>query len=191
MNIDLITGGARSGKSAYAEQRAAELGGSRVTYIATAQALDAEMRQRIAAHQRGRPDLWQTIEATRNTGHALAHARHDVVLIDCLTLLVSNVLLQDSASAVEREITELLEAAARRDGRLIVVTNEVGLGIVPDNALARSYRDALGLANQRVASAAAAVTLMVSGLPLALKTEAAAQPAAHLHHAPGPGAQTP
>ena len=167
--IVLFTGGARSGKSARAEQYAATLN-QRVVYIATAEAGDDEMRRRIAQHQRRRPASWATVEAPLAAAATLATLTSGTVaLLDCLSLLVSNLLLAheaDPAPAVGAEIAALLAAAHARDLTLIVVTNEVGMGIVPVYPLGRAYRDLLGWANQRVAAAAAEVYLMVCGIPV-------------------------
>jgi adenosyl cobinamide kinase/adenosyl cobinamide phosphate guanylyltransferase len=173
MRLHLITGGARSGKSTYAELLAQRLGGQHVLYIATAEPGDAEMEARIAAHRQRRPACWTTLEVFHSTASALRGNNADIILLDCLTLLTSNVFLRadtgDGMRGVADEIDALLQAAASRAGELIVVTNEIGLGIVPDNALARAFRDALGWANQRVAAAAESVTMLVCGIPLVLK----------------------
>jgi adenosylcobinamide kinase/adenosylcobinamide-phosphate guanylyltransferase len=140
------------------------------------------MRARIDAHRAARPAGWQTLEVPRGVGMALRQltppARRSVVLLDCVTMLVSNVLLAQTDQveagmevwpAVEAEINDLLQFAAQPDVTTIAVTNEVGLGIVPAHRLARVYRDLLGQANQRLASASAFVYLLVSGIPLELK----------------------
>ena len=180
----LILGGARSGKSAYAQQLAQELGGSRVLFVATAQAWDEEMTQRIAQHRQERPTAWRTLEAPQNVGPAIAMALDDaaVVLVDCLTLLVSNTILRLSespdpvaaAAAVQAEIAALLQTCQRSAATYIVVSNEVGLGLVPDNPLGRLYRDLLGRANQTLAAQAEAVYFMVAGLPVEVKALARA-----------------
>lgn len=175
----LVLGGARSGKSTYAERLAADDGRS-VLYVATAQAWDDEMRQRIAAHQQQRPPQWRTLEAPQKVGgaiHAALDAQPAVVLIDCLTLLASNVLLAlpesatdaDATAALMAELDALLTTYQARAGRWIIVSNEVGLGIVPAYPLGRLYRDALGRANQRLAAAADRVIFMVAGLPMIVK----------------------
>ncbi|HEX7051913.1 MAG TPA: bifunctional adenosylcobinamide kinase/adenosylcobinamide-phosphate guanylyltransferase [Longimicrobiales bacterium] len=183
MRLILVTGGVRSGKSRYAADLAARLGGDAVTFIATAAAGDTEMAERIARHRATRPAAWTTLEAERNAAAALRAAATDVVLLDCLTLLASNIFLTAAAAdgapaehrealardAVEAEIRELLDATRERDGTLIIVTNEIGLGVVPATELGRWFRDAMGEANQRVAAAADEVVLLVSGLPLVLK----------------------
>lgn len=164
-----VTGGARSGKSRFAEARATELGGERVTYLATAQAFDAEMTERIGRHRDDRPAAWATLEEPLDVAGALA-AANGVVLLDCLSLWVSNLLLRgDSEAQMLEAAGQVLSAQARRDAPLIVVSNEVGLGIVPDNALARQYRDALGRVNQAFAAESTEAWLLVSGLPLRLK----------------------
>lgn len=163
----LVTGGARAGKSAFAEEWAQAIGGERVSFIATSQALDPEMAERIARHQAERPLGWQTIEEPLEVALALEQAQHKVVVLDCLTLWVSNLMLhgRDVLPAVEN----LLATWEENDKRLIVVSNEVGWGIVPDNALARQYRDWLGLANRRVAAEADVVYLLVAGVPVKVK----------------------
>jgi adenosylcobinamide kinase / adenosylcobinamide-phosphate guanylyltransferase len=172
MKIVLFTGGARSGKSTRAEQYAGKLS-QRVTYIATAEAGDDEMRARISQHQRRRPENWLTLERPLETAAALAELEAgSVALLDCLSLLVSNLLLaheDDPAPAVEREIGSILAATQERDLTLIVVTNEVGMGIVPAYPLGRVYRDVLGRVNQQVAAAADEVYLVVCGIPVDLK----------------------
>lgn len=172
--IIFILGGARSGKSAFAEQLAKQRGGDAVLVIATAQALDEEMRDRIAQHRRDRPPAWQTLEATRDIPEALRHCKTmpSLILLDCLTLLVTNELLadeQDLESRVMCQLDLLTEWVHLRDIDLILVSNEVGLGIVPENALARTFRDVLGRVNARAAKSADKVYWMVAGLPFDVK----------------------
>ena len=151
-------------------ERARALGGDAVTFIATASAGDEEMAARAAAHRAERPAVWETIEEPREAAAALARARHDVVVLDCLTLLVSNLLLAGGEEAVRREVEALLDTWRAGGKTLIVVSNEVGMGIVPENALARRYRDLLGWANRTVAAAADEVRLVVAGRELPLET---------------------
>ena len=177
--LTLILGGARSGKSAHAQQLARERGDDDVLFVATAQALDDEMTARIESHRRERPAGWRTLEAPRHTGQAIARAEPiAVVLVDCLTLLVSNAVLAqapESASAAEAEaaalaeVKELLAAYQSGTASWIVISNEVGLGLVPPYPVGRTYRDALGRANQRLAARADEVVLMVAGIPMKIK----------------------
>lgn len=182
--LTLILGGARSGKSHYAELLASALG-QQVLYVATAEALDDEMRARVASHQARRPAEWSTLEAPLGIGPALRAspqaALADAILLDCLTLLVSNILLSQGAemqgmgvdeawTSVETELDALLEAHQRLNTHLIVVSNEVGLGIVPAYDLGRTYRDCLGWANQKLALRAERVIWMVAGLPVDLNS---------------------
>ncbi len=179
----LILGGARSGKSRFAQQLARQIGGDEVLFVATAEAKDAEMSRRIERHRGDRPHCWQTLEQTADVGAAIAEApvRHSVVIVDCLTLLVSNVLLAcpdplEADAAEERiraEVTSLLTACRTRPGTVIIVSGEVGQGLVPDNPLGRMFRDLAGMANQAVAAAADATYLMVAGLPIEINALAA------------------
>lgn len=167
--IVFVTGGARSGKSRFAERRAAA-SGEAVTYLATAQALDAEMAERIARHRADRPVEWLTLEEPLRVPEALGRAPTPTVLLDCLSLWVSNLLLEGlSDPAALARADALLAAARTRPGLTVLVSNEVGFGIVPDNALARRYRDLLGWVNQQAAAASDEAWLLVSGLPLQLK----------------------
>ena len=187
--IILLLGGARSGKSSYAEKLAQELG-ERVLYVATAQAKDPEMETRIQIHQQSRPAAWRTLETPTGVGPAvsaaLAEQPMDVILLDCLTLLVTNLILGnlgedpydealdhiDENAAQERvnhELEQLIAAADSSNIPWIIVSNELGLGLVPDYPLGRLYRDLLGWANQRLAAHAGRVFLMIAGLPIDLK----------------------
>lgn len=165
--IHLVIGGARSGKSSFAERQARE-SGLRVTYIATCEARDDEMTERIAHHRERRPAEWRTVEEPLLLADALRReAAADVcVMVDCLTLWLTNVLLGER----EEEIDKLLATLSTLPGRIVLVSNEVGWGIVPENALARRFRDEQGRLNQRVAAIAADVTLVAAGLPLILKS---------------------
>ncbi len=174
----LITGGARSGKSAFAERLA--MRGERVLFVATAEALDDEMARRIAAHQASRPDHWDTLEEPRNLSDAIRNTTragsrsYDTIVVDCLTLWVSNLLLHyeteaDAESRIIDAAEGLLQVCGESESKWIIVTNEVGLGIVPSSSLGRAYRDALGRVNSLVASRSDKVYLMAAGLALDLK----------------------
>ncbi|HEY9537121.1 MAG TPA: bifunctional adenosylcobinamide kinase/adenosylcobinamide-phosphate guanylyltransferase [Kiloniellaceae bacterium] len=166
--VTLVLGGARSGKSTYAE-RLAESQAGPCLYLATAAAGDAEMAERIALHRQRRGGRWRTHEEPLALAEALGKAAEPgaAVLVDCLTLWLSNVLLADLD--VENQCEQLVAALPRLRGPVIFVANEVGLGIVPDNALARHFRDAAGRLNQAVAAAAQSVVFIAAGLPLVLK----------------------
>ena len=164
--LTLILGGARSGKSRYAEGLITALPGPWI-YVATAEARDSEMAERIAAHRARRGTGWTTIEAPRDLAGALAAHGKTPVLVDCLTLWLSNVLLADAD--VDAEIAQLEGSLAHVAAPIVLVANEVGFGIVPDNALGRRFRDLQGLLNQRIAARADRVILVVAGLPLTMK----------------------
>lgn len=174
--MTLILGGARSGKSTFAEQTARE-SGKPVLFIATAAAGDEEMALRIRRHRASRPADWQTLELPMDIGRSLQKTGAALVIVDCITLLVNNILLflPENASEdtvmekVRAEMDELVAAQARLGGRWLVVSNEVGLGLVPPYPLGRLYRDALGRANQTLAQKAARVILMVAGIPMVIK----------------------
>jgi adenosylcobinamide kinase / adenosylcobinamide-phosphate guanylyltransferase len=169
--ITLVLGGARSGKSTYAERLARETGLRRF-YLATAQAFDDEMRERIQHHRESRvADGWTTVEEAMDMPAALARATaaDSIVLIDCLTLWLSNLVLAEHD--VARAQMELLEALAAARGPIILVSNEVGLGIVPETPLGRRFRDAQGRLNQAVAAFADSVVFVAAGLPLILKPQ--------------------
>ena len=163
-----VLGGARSGKSRYAQARAEMLAG-RHHFVATAEAFDDEMRERIARHRADRDTRWSTVEAPRDLPSALdaLNALDAVVLVDCLTLWLSNLMLADAD--IDRAERELSHAINRFSGHIILVSNEVGLGIVHANALARRFGDAAGRLNQTVAATATEVVLLTAGLPLTLK----------------------
>ena len=176
--LTLILGGARSGKTSYAQEQARQISGN-VLYVATAAAGDDEMRMRIEAHRASRPAEWQTLEATLQVGEALIsnQVQAQVVIVDCITLLVSNVLLsfseddpfEEVKQKVQAEIDALLKAHSKIGGQWFVVSNEVGLGLVPPYPLGRFYRDLLGWANQVLARSAERVIFMVAGIPTVIK----------------------
>lgn len=180
--IILVTGGVRSGKSAFAERYAAHCAaaGVHVAYIATAQVYDTEMRQRVDLHQARRPADWSTYEAPFFSENAIRAAgeSHGVILFDCITMFLSNDMLQypedeqerDSFGLhVEERIGALVQAAQEVEATTIFVTNEVGAGIVPEHRLGRLYRDMAGLANQQIARSAAEVYLVTCGIPVNIK----------------------
>jgi adenosylcobinamide kinase/adenosylcobinamide-phosphate guanylyltransferase len=176
--LTLILGGARSGKSTLAQKLAQERS-KRVLFIATAKALDEEMAARIAVHRKERPPHWETLELSSGVGQALRSepVQAQVIILDCLTMLITNILFRvcpnaeelDEAAviaAVDEEIGELISAIKSSPADWIIVSNEVGLGLVPPYPLGRIYRDALGRANQEVAAAASSVFWMVAGIPV-------------------------
>lgn len=163
--LTLVLGGARSGKSRYAEELVLRADPP-WTYVATAEALDDEMRERIAHHRDRRGADWHTLDAPLDLLGAIGRLP-GAALIDCLTLWLSNVMF--AGRDVEAESERLLAALASAPGPLVVVSNEVGLGIVPETPLGRAFRDAQGRLNQRVAAAADRVVFMAAGLPLSLK----------------------
>lgn len=180
--LTLLLGGARSGKSRHALEWATKQGG-RVLFVATAQAFDDEMTLRIQRHKSERPAHWGTLEAPRQVGMAIEEALavsespYEVIVVDCMTLLASNAILalgenasSDAArDAVLAEVDGLLAAVTRSPAHWLIVSNEVGMGIVPATRLGRDYRDALGSANQKLAAAADDVLLFVAGLAWRLK----------------------
>lgn len=166
-HLTFVLGGAASGKSAFAEALVARTGAAKV-YLATAEIYDAEMRAKVDAHLEMRGQNWRTIEAPRDLHRALASVSKDeVVLLDCATMWLSNHMMSESDLGKETE--ELLAALNDCAGPVVVVSNEVGMGIVPDNALARKFRDAQGKLNQRLAAEADLAVFVVAGLPSVLK----------------------
>jgi adenosylcobinamide kinase/adenosylcobinamide-phosphate guanylyltransferase len=188
--LTLILGGARSGKSTFAEQRAKELGADRVLYVATSETKDEEMQQRVEKHRSERPSAWETLEAPRNVAQALRRegSAAKVVLLDCLTFLVANHLLDAAGpegdpfnhpsadpfdakieADVVAEVEALVAYVQETEIEMLVVSNEVGLGVVPPYELGRAYRDILGRANQILARHADEVQLLVAGIPMKVK----------------------
>jgi adenosylcobinamide kinase/adenosylcobinamide-phosphate guanylyltransferase len=176
MSITLILGGARSGKSRFAQELAAKPG-KRVLFVATAEALDEEMSARIESHKNVRPATWRTLESPRNIARALKRETGDarVIIIDCITLLVSNLMGKKEPEAeilekrVNTEIENLVKFMKKTKADFIVVSNEVGLGLVPVYPSSRVYRDALGMANQTLAKHADVVYFMMAGIAIPLK----------------------
>ena len=169
--VTLVLGGARSGKSVYAERIATghcARNGTGAIYVATAQARDAEMAERIAEHRARRDSIWQTIDAPIDIVTALESAPKGMsVLVDCLTLWLSN--LMEAERDLSHEFERLMDCVKSVAGPVIFVANEVGLGLVPDNALARRFRDHAGILNQTIAASADQVLFVAAGLPMRLK----------------------
>ena len=169
--IVFITGGARSGKSRFAEELARQFPGAKA-YLATAQALDEEMTERIRRHRENRPDDWQTLEEPLKVADCISKegSRFDLILLDCLTLWISNLLMAGwEETTIQKEGNRLLDACRRAKSSLILVGNEVGMGIVPENAQARLFRDLSGFIQQKVAREADEVYFMVSGIGQKIK----------------------
>ena len=176
--LTLILGGARSGKSSYAQSLAEETRKS-VTFLATAQALDDEMTARIQKHRAERPSDWETLEIPLGISSHVRQIKTEVVILDCITLLVSNSLMQfvkddlvDEApftQALQKEVDELIANIHRGKQEWIIISNEVGLGLVPPYQMGRVYRDLLGWANQQLARTADKVIFMVAGIPTVIK----------------------
>lgn len=182
--VVLITGGARSGKSSFAEAYAEKLGASGI-YVATSQIFDQEMEQRIELHRNRRLESafrWETVEEPYELGDLLERlqelpgvkAREKVILVDCLTLWLTNWLIRfeqaDPGRSVQQKVDELVRRLSSFEGNLLLVSNEVGDGLVPESSLGRLFRDLSGLANQRVASVCDQVFLVTSGIPVELKS---------------------
>ena len=188
--LTLILGGARSGKSSFAEGRAKELGGEDVLYIATSESKDEEMQERVTKHRVGRPSGWGTLEAAGNVAQAIRQEKSTakVILLDCITFLVANHLMDAAAPRndpfdepsgdpfdphievdVVTEVQELVTYVQESDVEMLVVSNEVGLGVVPPYELGRAYRDILGRANQILARHADEVLLLIAGIPMKVK----------------------
>lgn len=173
--IILLLGGARSGKSTFAQELVSQLG-KKVLFVATGEPLDDEMKTRIEEHKKSRPKNWRTVEAPHQIGKTLEKQIGDaeVVIIDCITLLVANLLGDDpnypeAEKQITAEINELISAMKTIQSSFIIVSNEVGLGLVPDNKLGRLYRDLLGKSNQLLACYADEVYFMAAGIPLKIK----------------------
>lgn len=171
-----ITGGARSGKSSFAEGRAREFGAP-LGYLATAQTLDGEMTERVRRHRERRGTEWHTIEEPLHLPQELARCdgRYGVILVDCVTLWLSNLLFsyeneaEDAETLIHGNLQRLKQTVRDMTTPVILVSNEVGMGIVPENRLARQFRDIAGMANQTLAAAADEVHAVISGIPLRLK----------------------
>lgn len=183
-NLIMVTGGARSGKSTYAEETAKRFG-DRILYIATSTTCDDEMKERVKRHREQRPPGWETVEAYRDIDTNIRDRLHrcDAVLLDCITIMVSNIMLEKAmdwdgisigeVNSVEEdvkcEVRKLIEIAQLADIPFIVVTNELGMGVVPPYELGRAVRDMAGRANQMLAKAADEVYMCISGIPVKIK----------------------
>ena len=170
--IIFILGGCRSGKSSFALQTAEQILGSKKFFMATCMPQDDEMKQRVARHQKERSQKWKTVEAPLHLPEAILDTspKADVILIDCLTLWVSNLLMESNdEEKLEEIISTLIDSLEKATCPVVLVSNEIGTGIVPENKLARQYRDLIGLANQAVAKAAGKVIWMVAGIPVTIK----------------------
>ncbi len=172
-----ITGGRRSGKSSYALELAESMGEKRL-YVATAEALDDEMKERIARHREERSDSWDTAEEPIDIVNILAHSKkYNVILIDCLTLWLCNIMHNGEPNnkpddeTIMRHINSLADSCSNSDTKVIAVTNELGLGVIPGDPLSRRFTDLAGIMNQRMAAAANRVVMTVSGIPLTIKAE--------------------
>jgi adenosylcobinamide kinase/adenosylcobinamide-phosphate guanylyltransferase len=170
--IVFVIGGCRSGKSTYAMQTAERVPAEQKIFIATCVPRDDEMKRRVARHQKERSQNWVTVEAPLNLPEAIRQNSRsgDVILVDCLTLWVSNLLMETGdESKIEETISQFINAIEKAAGPIVLVSNEVGTGIVPENALARQYRDIIGRVNQDVAKTAGRVIWMVAGIPVTVK----------------------
>jgi adenosylcobinamide kinase/adenosylcobinamide-phosphate guanylyltransferase len=163
-----ILGGARAGKSSFA-LKLAKKSGKRVTFIATATPMDLEMKKRIKAHKNTRPKSWKVIEITNNLDKKINQEKNKVILVDCLTIYVYHLMKNLNRDKILSHIKKIIKAIKKSKSKTIVVSNEVGSGIVPNNKLSREYRDVLGRANQMFALAADEFYLMFAGIPINIK----------------------
>jgi len=171
-SIQLILGGCRSGKSRYALNHANKQWKGKKYFIATCEALDHEMQQRIDCHKKERGPDWQTIECPIDIDQAIAQCAHQQsgILLDCITLWISNMMCKElTETQIKNQIISLTKTLSLIECSINIVSNEVGLGIVPENLMARQYRDIVGFANQQIAAVANQVILMVAGIPLSIK----------------------
>lgn len=177
----LITGGARSGKSQFAENMAQQYG-QKILYIATAEAFDDEMKQRILLHQQRRPSSWDTFEGYLNLDEVIENSEtYDCILLDCVTILITNMMFYYGDTEVDKmdfekleqiilyELKKIISAAQTRKKEIIFVTNEIGLGLIPESKLGRHFRDIAGKANQIIAEVSDTVYFLISGIPMQIK----------------------
>ncbi|HHV73224.1 bifunctional adenosylcobinamide kinase/adenosylcobinamide-phosphate guanylyltransferase [Thermoanaerobacterium sp. PSU-2] len=183
MDLIMVTGGARSGKSQFAESLAVKYAGNSVLYIATSIPFDDEMKERVRRHRERRPKEWETVEAYKGIFDIIRSTDKKAVLLDCLTVMVSNLLLEidmtweekdledvvRAEEKISREVDGFIKASKEKDKDVIVVTNEVGMGLVPEYKLGRIFRDISGRMNKKIAENADYVYFMVSGIPLEIK----------------------
>jgi len=170
--VTFVIGGCRSGKSKHALQIAAKIAGKRRIYIATCMPQDDEMKQRVARHQKERGSSWTKVEEPLHLAEAILEnsLKADVILVDCLTLWVNNVLMEtDNEKQIEAKLSRLMAALEKAASPIVLVSNEVGAGIVPENRIARQYRDIIGRVNQAAAKAAGKVIWMVAAIPVTVK----------------------
>jgi adenosylcobinamide kinase/adenosylcobinamide-phosphate guanylyltransferase len=169
--IVLVIGGCRSGKSRYALELAKKIPGDRRIFIATCVPRDKEMEERIARHKKEREKSWSTIEVPINLPEAIIEysTKGDLILVDCLTLWISNLILENDNIDMSEPIMRLTNSLEKAQRPIIIVSNEVGSGIVPDNRLARVFRDAVGFANQSIAESSDKVIWMIAGIPVPIK----------------------
>ncbi|AAM23668.1 adenosylcobinamide kinase/adenosylcobinamide-phosphate guanylyltransferase [Caldanaerobacter subterraneus subsp. tengcongensis MB4] len=181
MGLIMVTGGARSGKSEFAEKLAYERGKDEVLYIATSLPVDEEMKERIKRHRERRPSSWETVEAYKDLDKEILKRKKKVVLIDCLTVMISNLLMEvdltwenstleqidEIEDRISQEVDKILIVSSGVE--IIIVTNEVGMGLVPEYKLGRIFRDIAGRMNKKVAEASKEVYLMISGIPVKIK----------------------
>jgi adenosylcobinamide kinase/adenosylcobinamide-phosphate guanylyltransferase len=170
--IIFVIGGCRSGKSSHALQMAEKMPGRRKIYIATCVPQDDEMKQRVAKHRKERNQSWLTVEAPLHLPEAILEnsSKADVMLVDCLTLWVSNLLMEtENEKQLEKMIAQFIGTLEKTTGPIVLVSNEIGTGIVPQNKLVRQYRDLIGLVNQAAAQTARKVIWMVAGIPVTIK----------------------
>jgi adenosylcobinamide kinase/adenosylcobinamide-phosphate guanylyltransferase len=170
--IIFVIGGCRSGKSRYALETAEKLAGDKKVFIATCVPQDDEMKQRVAKHQKARNQSWPTVEEPVHLPEAILQRNQevDVIVVDCLTLWVSNLLMEtEDEEKLKKNVSQLIDTLENATCTIVLVSNEVGTGIVPENKLVRRYRDIMGLANQAVANTAGKVIWMVAGIPVTVK----------------------
>jgi adenosylcobinamide kinase/adenosylcobinamide-phosphate guanylyltransferase len=183
MGLIMVTGGASSGKSEFAEKMALEYGGGSVLYIATSIPIDDEMKERIRRHRERRSEKWGIVEAFKGLKNVIISSKKKVILLDCLTVMITNFIMEkdltgdnllvdeinDLEGKISDEVDGIIEGALKHAGDTIIVTNEIGMGLVPEYKLGRIFRDIAGRMNMKIAEAAEVVYLTVSGIPIKIK----------------------